>query len=143
MGINVTSTIEINVFALEELTEIGKQALQMAADAVMTQVKNTEVMPFDSGTMQNDNTTVIESNVQNGSVQIVTTGPQARRLYYHPEYNFHREPWVDKQGRRHGGNKFAGGRWFEPWMPKGSRREYAAQAFQIFYRRLLRNALHG
>lgn len=132
MGINVTSTIEINVFALEELTEIGKQALQMAADAVMTQVKNTEVMPFDTGTLQNDSTFLDTSQAGNGIVQIVSSTPYARRLYFHPEYNF----WKTY-------NAFAGGRWFEPWMPKGSRREYAAQAFQIFYRRLLRNALHG
>lgn len=132
MGINVTSTIEINVFALEELTEIGKQALQMAADAVMTQVKNTEVMPFDTGTLQNDSTFLYTSQAGNGIVQIVSSTPYARRLYFHPEYNFRKTY-----------NAFAGGRWFEPWTPKGSRREYAAQAFQIFYRRLLRNALHG
>lgn len=132
MGVNVSSTVTINVFALEELSEIGKQALIKAADAVMTQVKNTQVMPFDTGTLQNDSTFLDISGADNGRVSVVSSTPYARRLYFHPEYNFQRTY-----------NAFAGGRWFDPWSPSGQRRDFAAQAFQIFYKRLLRNALHG
>lgn len=57
-------------------------------------LNNSETMPFDTGDMQNNQTFVaVEGeetiNVKDiYSVSLVTGSPQARRLYYHPEYNF-------------------------------------------------------
>lgn len=132
MGINVSSTITINTDVLQELSDIGKQALVKTADAMLTQVKNAEVMPFDTGTLQNDSTAVDASDAENGNVRIVSSTPYARKVYFHPEYNFQTV-----------NNRFAGAYWFKPWMGSGSRRDFVAKAFAIHYRRLLKNALRG
>lgn len=57
-------------------------------------LNNSETMPFDTGDMQNNQTFVaVEGeetiNVKDiYSVSLIIGSPQARRLYYHPEYNF-------------------------------------------------------
>ena len=78
-------------------------ALAMTADATLTELRDRQVMPFDTGNMQNDSTFIDDS--QKDKVSIVTTAPQARRLYFHPEYNFRRN-----------NNSRAGGKWFDSFL---------------------------
>ena len=78
-------------------------ALAMTADATLTELRDRQVMPFDTGNLQNDSTFVDDS--QKTTVSIVTTAPQARRLYFHPEYNFKRA-----------NNSRAGGKRFESFL---------------------------
>ena len=79
------------------------EALAQTADATLTELRDRQVMPFDTGNLQNDSTFV--DDTQKTTVSIVTTAPQARRLYFHPEYNFKR-----------GNNPNAGGKWFESFL---------------------------
>ena len=60
-------------------------------------------MPFDTGNLQNDSTFV--DDTQKDKVSIVSTTPYARRLYFHPEYNFKRV-----------NNANAGGKWFDSFL---------------------------
>ena len=99
-NVRVSSTIRINTRALDMLDNAQLEALAMTGDATLTELRDRQVMPFDTGNMQNDSTFLDDS--QKGKVSIVTTAPQARRLYFHPEYNFKR-----------GNNHSAGGKWFE------------------------------
>lgn len=83
------------------------------------------------------------SESQNGKVSLVHEGPYARRLYYHPEYNFHTEPWeeewVDREGKKHHltheGNPNARGKWYEDWLPGGSHADFAVKAFRKLFRK--------
>ena len=102
-NIRVSSTIRINIRALDMLDNAQLEALAMTGDATLTELRDRQVMPFDTGNMQNDSTFLDDS--QKGKVSIVTTAPQARRLYFHPEYNFKR-----------GNNHSAGGKWFESFL---------------------------
>lgn len=102
-NVQVTSRVELNVSVLNMLDGAQFQALAQTADATLTELRDRQVMPFDTGNMQNDSTYVDDS--QNDTVSIVTTAPQARRLYFHPEYNFKR-----------GNNANAGGKWFESFL---------------------------
>lgn len=102
-NIRVSSTIRINTRALDMLDNAQLEALAMTGDATLTELRDRQVMPFDTGNMQNDSTFLDDS--QKGKVSIVTTAPQARRLYFHPEYNFKR-----------GNNHSAGGKWFESFL---------------------------
>ena len=102
-NVRVSSTIRINTRALDMLDNAQLEALAMTGDATLTELRDRQVMPFDSGNMQNDSTFLDDS--QKGKVSIVTTAPQARRLYFHPEYNFKR-----------GNNHSAGGKWFESFL---------------------------
>ena len=98
---------------VKQLDKAKQQALEQTGDALLTQVKNTQVMPFDTGNLQNENTFEDCAQSWNGTVKIVSSTPYARRLYFHPEYNFSREE-----------NIAAGGKWFSPWLEGGTRQNY-------------------
>ena len=58
---------------------------------------------------------------------LVSEGPYARRLYYHPEYNFHKEENPDAKGR-----------WLEDWMPGGRKENFVQETFAENLRREMR-----
>lgn len=102
-NVQVTSRVELNHSVLNMLDSAQLEALGQTADATLTELRDRQVMPFDTGNLQNDSTFVDDS--QKTTVSIVTTAPQARRLYFHPEYNFKRA-----------NNSSAGGKWFESFL---------------------------
>lgn len=102
-NVQVTSRVELNMSVLNMLDNAQFEALAQTADATLTELRDRQVMPFDTGNLQNDSTSVDDS--QKTTVSIVTTAPQARRLYFHPEYNY-----------RRGNNSKAGGKWFESFL---------------------------
>ena len=102
-NVQVTSRVELNMSVLNMLDNAQFEALAQTADATLTELRDRQVMPFDTGNLQNDSTFV--DDTQKTTVSIVTTAPQARRLYFHPEYNY-----------RRGNNASAGGKWFESFL---------------------------
>ena len=118
----INTRIKLNTSFLKELDEYKINALEQTAEALKTEVQQAQVMPRDEGTLQNNSTFVDDSNAKNGKVSIVSSTPYARRLYFHPEYNFDRTK-----------NKSAGGRWFDNWLDG----EFATNAFVNLYGRSL------
>lgn len=102
-NVQVTSRVELNMSVLNMLDGAQFEALAQTADATLTELRDRQVMPFDTGNLQNDSTFVDDS--QKDKVSIVSSTPYARRLYYHPEYNF-----------RRGNNSNAGGKWFDSFL---------------------------
>ena len=102
-NVQVTSRIELNMSILNMLDNAQRQAFEQTADATLTELRDRQVMPFDTGNLQNDSTFIDTS--QSDKVSIVSATPYARRLYFHPEYNFKR-----------GNNANAGGKWFESFL---------------------------
>jgi len=133
----VSSRITIDTVAVNQLCDLAKEALVQTAEALHTEVVQSEVMPRDMGTLQNESTFVDKSQVDIGRVSIVSSTPYARRLYFHPEYNFHRGIWFDEYGDSHGGNLYAGGEWFKPWID-GDYKDFCPKTFKKLYKRLLR-----
>lgn len=125
---SVTSKINLNFGLIKQLDKNAQKALEMTTDALLTEVKNAEVMPFETGNLQNENTFADYSHSANGVTSIVSSTPYARRLYFHPEYNYNRDE-----------NSFAGGEWFEPWLKGGTRQNFCCEAFAKIYKGL--NAL--
>ena len=124
MGVfNVKSSVNLNFGLLKQLDKGSQKALEMTTDALLTEVKNAEVMPFELGTLQNENTYADYSLSSNGVTRIISNTPYARRLYYHPEYNFDRSE-----------NAFAGGKWLDPWLKGGTRENFCVEAFEKFYK---------
>lgn len=76
------------------------------------------------GTLQNEKHFVYLHLSRLGYVSINVEGPYARRLYFHPEYNF------DK-----GENPHAGGKWFEPYKAGGKKNDKVKKAYNEFYKR--------
>lgn len=126
MGVfEVNSKINLNFGLLKQLDRNSQKALETTTDALLKEVKNAEVMPFETGNLQNENTFADYSNSANGVTSIVSSMPYARRLYFHPEYNFQKDE-----------HAFARGKWFEPWLKGGTRQNFCSETFATIYRRL-------
>ena len=52
----VTSKIKLNVPKINQLSRAATTALEKTVSALHTEVVNAQVMPFDTGNMQNDST---------------------------------------------------------------------------------------
>lgn len=118
-----TSAVVIYPHKIKKLTDAQVKALEMTAEALHTEVVQAQVMPRDSGHLQNDSTFVDYSQSKSGTVSLVSQTPYARRLYFHPEYNFRKVENSDAQGK-----------WLEPWI-SGSEKDFCKNAYAEFYKR--------
>lgn len=119
----VTSRVKLNTPKIKQLTKATTTALEKTMSALHTEVVNAQVMPFDTGNMQNDNTYEDYSKSSKGQVSLITSTPYARRMYYHPEYNFQTTE-----------NPNAQGNWYEPWI-SGKNKNFCKNAFSQFYKK--------
>lgn len=122
--VKVRSTVKINTGMISRLNAAVSKALEQTGEALQTEVVQAQVMPRDTGAMQNESTFVDYSQSDSGKVSIVTSTPYARRLYYHPEYHFDKSENPDAKGN-----------WYEDWMETGSRADFVPKAFSSFYTR--------
>ncbi len=145
---NVTSKVTINQSKIAQLNNAAIAALEQTAEGLHNEVVQAQVMPLDTGTLQNESTFVDTSKSAQGKVSIVSSTAYARRLYCHPEYHFHQEAWEEeiKSGgdgknviiKKHENvNPNAQGEWFKPWID-GEQKDYVTQAFATNYKRELR-----
>lgn len=119
----VTSKIKLNAPKIKQLERAAITSLEKTVSALHTEVVNAQVMPFKSGNMQDDNTYEDYSNSKQGKVSLNTSTPYARRMYFHPEYNFSKEE-----------NPNARGNWYEPWTT-GKEKDFCKKAFSQFYKK--------
>lgn len=123
MAVKVSSTIKLNEAKLKELTRQQYISLAQTADALITDIRDEQLMPFDTGNLQNDSTFLDDGQKEQGRVSVVSSTPYARRLYYHPEYDF-----------RTTNNRNAGGKWFEPYI-SGNKSDFIVKAFKVLFKR--------
>lgn len=121
----VKSTVKLNMPRIKQLTQAAVIALEMTGKALHTEVLQAQVFPFDTGNLQNESTFVDYSDSSQGKVTLVSNTPYARRLYYHPEYNFQTKE-----------NPNAKGHWYEDWESGGSKADFAPKAFKQFYKKV-------
>ena len=121
----VKSIVKMNMPRIRQLTQAAVTALEMTAEAVHTEVVQAQVMPFDTGNLQGESFFTDYSDSSKGKVQLVTSTPYARRLYFHPEYNFQTDE-----------NPNAKGHWYEDWEPEGSKADFAPNAYKKFYKKV-------
>ena len=124
MNTKVSSTIKLFPHKIYQLTNAQVQALEMTAEALHTEIVQAQVMPRDTGHLQNDSTFVDCSQSKSGTVSIVSQTSYARRLYFHPEYNFKKNE-----------NGQAQGKWLEPWIT-GTEKDFCKKAYVAFYKKL-------
>lgn len=123
--IKVNSIVKLNMPRLRKLTQAQITALEQTAEALHTEVVQAQVMPRDTGNLQNESTFVDYSESAYGKVSIVSNTPYARRLYFHPEYHFSKDENPDAKGK-----------WYEDWEPGGPDADFALKAYKKLYRRL-------
>lgn len=100
-----------------KLDAVTLRNLELTAESLLEDLRDSQTMPFETGNLQNDSTFVDTSNVKRGKVSIVSDTPYARRLYFHPEYDFRKDD-----------NPNAGGEWFEPYL-NGDKKDFAQKTF--------------
>lgn len=123
--IQVSSRIKINLPRIRQLEAAQVTALEQTAEALHTEVVQTQVFPFDTGALQNENTFVDTSESRSGRVSLVSSTPYARRMYFHPEYHFKKDE-----------NPNARGKWYTDWLPGGPKADFCRDAYKQIYRRL-------
>lgn len=123
--IGVNSTIKFDWGKIQTLTDAQVTALEQTAEYLHTEVVQAQVMPFDKGNLQNESTFVDTSENKSGKVTLVNSTPYARRLYFHPEYNFQKEE-----------NPRAGGEWYKDWLPGGSKEDDCKNTYKQIYKRI-------
>ena len=121
----VKSTVKFDWGTIRKLEAAQITALEQTAEFLHTEVVQAQVMPFDTGNLQNESTFVDDSKSKEGKVTIAHNTPYARRMYYHPEYHFQKHE-----------NPNARGKWYADWLPGGSREKDCQKAYAQFYKRL-------
>ena len=121
----VKSAVKLTMPRIKQLSQAAVTALEMTGEALHTEVVQAQVMPFETGNLQNESTFVDYSESAQGKVTLVSSTPYARRLYYHPEYNFQTNE-----------NSNAQGEWYRDWLPGGSKANFTSKAFKEFYKKV-------
>lgn len=116
-------TGRVNAEFLARYKAKAQENLVKTADAMKTDLVQSQTMPFDTGALQNNSTFIDDSKRSQNKVKIVSDTPYARRLYFHPEYNFQK-----------GKNPNAGGQWFDTYI-SGAKKDFASKTFSKLMKR--------
>lgn len=122
--ISVKSKFTLNKIRLKQLETAAITSLEQTGEALHTEVIQAQVVPRDTGQLQNEAFFVDTKNSKYGKVSLVHSTPYARRLYYHPEFNFQKDE-----------NSNAKGHWFEDWLKGGSKQDFVPNTFKKLYKR--------
>lgn len=75
----------MNKVGIKKVNSDIAMALIETAEALKTDLIQSQTMPFDTGTMQNDSTFVDSKKAIRGAVTIAVDTPYARKVYFDPE----------------------------------------------------------
>lgn len=125
--IKVKSVVKMNFPRIRQLEQAQVTALEHTAEELRTDVKQAQVMPFKTGTLQGEGTFVDYSESRQGKVSIISNTLYARRLYFHPEYRFQTKE-----------NPNARGKWYTDWLPGGKKSDFAIDTYKRIYRGLVK-----
>ncbi|GAV13237.1 hypothetical protein [Paenibacillus sp. NAIST15-1] len=114
----VTTRVTLNQAALNNLDKIQQQAIEMTAEAVKSDIVTSAVVPKQTGELERSGHVLVEQ----GTARVIFDTPYARRLYWHPEYNFR----TDK-------NTNAQGKWMEPYL-SGDKKEFVVKSYGTFFK---------
>lgn len=113
--------VKMNNAVIGNLKKSQRDAAMMTMEALKRDIEKSEVVPRDVGTLEES---VVVKQGMLGDVKIIYNTPYARRLYYHPEYNFSTEE-----------NANAKGKWLEDYID-GEKRDYVRDTYKKIYKQL-------
>ncbi|MGG7143549.1 hypothetical protein ACQPVP_08790 [Clostridium nigeriense] len=124
MGVKVN--IKLNKANINKLIEAHSKALEMTADAVLSDIKASAVIPKETGELERSHF-VDTSQLKDGISRIIAGGgdtPYARRLYWHPEYNFRKDKNANAQGK-----------WMDDYL-YGEKQQFIKDTYSTFFKQL-------
>lgn len=95
-----------------------KDALAKATYVLQGEIRDEQVIPRDVGTLQGEGFTIIDQS-RSKYMDMAFTTPYARRLYFHPEYNFRTDE-----------NPNAQGLWMRHWLKGGKYEDRLSEIFE-------------
>ncbi len=118
--------ITYNTKNINMINEATRLALLDTAEAVKTDLVQSQTMPFDTGVMQNDSTYVDDKRIIKGVARLVTDTPYARKVYFDPEITIHQDQ-----------NPNAKQRWFDDYI-SGEKKNLPIKYFQQMLKRRMK-----
>ncbi|QLY79183.1 hypothetical protein [Clostridium intestinale] len=95
---SVKVTIKLDKTKIGNLEKASQRAFEMTVEAVLSDIKTSAVVPKDTGELERSGF-VDTSQIKNMVASIVFDTPYARRLYWHPEFNFRTDKNINAQGK--------------------------------------------
>lgn len=120
---NIKVKLKLYPDKIKGLEKACKISLEQTGNAVLSDIKTSQVVPKDTSTLENSGF-VDTTGISSGYLRIIFDTPYARRLYWHPEYNF-----------RHDKNPNAKGLWMQDYEQGGEKEEYMKNVFTMFLKR--------
>lgn len=115
--------ITYNTKNINMINEIARLALLDTAEAVKTDLIQSQTMPFDTGTMQNDSTYVDDKRIIKGIARLITDTPYTRKVYFDPDINI-------KQAKNPNAKQY----WYEDYI-SGGKKNLPIKYFQQMLKR--------
>lgn len=115
----VKVNIKLDKVKINTLIEAQKQALEMTTEAMKSDIVTSAVVPKQNNTLE-DSGFVDISQLDQGKTAIMFDTPYARRLYWHPEYNFRKDKNINAQGK-----------WMQSYID-GEKKDFAKNTFKVF-----------
>ncbi len=115
--------ITFNNKNIEKINENARLALIDTAEAIKTDLIQSQTMPFDTGTMQNDSTFVDDKKSIRGVATIIVDTPYARKVYFDPEIHI-------KQGKNPNAKQY----YFDDYL-NGSKKDLPLKYFAKLLKR--------
>ncbi len=115
--------VKIYRHVINGLIQAQVTALEQTAAAMLSEVQDEQVIPKHTGALD-DSTFVDINDSQSGVVSIISNEDYARRLYFHPEYNFSKTVHPNAQGR-----------WLEDWIT-GDKKNFCKEEYAKIYKAL-------
>ena len=112
--------IDLDMSALDGIHRAAQDAALETAGALRGEIIAGQVIPFDTGKLQESVGGIdqFREGEELHTTLCIGDTPYARRMYFHPEYNFQKV-----------NNPNAQGEWAQPWIPGGDLEGYAPDTF--------------
>ena len=120
---NIKVKLKLYPDKIKGLEKACKISLEQTGNAVLSDIKTSQVVPKDTSTLENSGF-VDTTGISWGYLRIMFDTPYARRLYWHPEYNF-----------RHDKNPNAKGLWMQDYEQGGEKEDYMKNVFTMFLKK--------
>lgn len=130
----MTAKVILDKSAINGIERKALKCLGKTAKVLQDDIREAQVIPRMTGTLNNEGFAVDTSTENKGYVRMRFTPPYSRRLYYHPEYNFHTSSWSDGK-RTYDGNPHAQGKWLRHWLKGGKWAKRPAEIFEAFLKK--------
>lgn len=112
-------TIKLDRAKINAITNAKNKALEITTEAILSDIKTSAVVPKDTGELERSGFVDL-SRVDDGITSINFDTPYARRLYWHPEYNFRQDK-----------NPNAQGKWMQSYVD-GDNKEFVTDTYSKF-----------